>query len=58
MLIKYQVRDCCSVKIMVHYCCTGGIVGVSDFLMVSLAKATVAVGKKVGSVVAESDVSS
>lgn len=35
----------------------GAVVGVSDFLMITLAKGTVAVGKKIGTVVAESDVS-
>ncbi|XP_019857077.1 PREDICTED: spartin-like [Amphimedon queenslandica] len=34
---------------------TGAVVGVSDFLMVTLAKGTVAVGKKIGSAVADSD---
>jgi spartin len=34
---------------------SGGVVSVSNFLMMSLAKGTVAVGKKVGTVVAESD---
>ena len=55
-----QLVKICSVfcEILFFLWSAGGIVGVSDFLMVSLAKATVAVGKKVGSVVAESDVSS
>ncbi len=33
------------------------MVGVSDFLMTTLAKGTVLVGKKVGSAISESDVS-
>lgn len=37
--------------------CEGVVVGVSDFLMMNLARGTVAVGKKVGNIVAESDVS-
>ena len=34
----------------------GAVVGVSDFLMTALAKGTVVVGKKVGAVVADSEV--
>ena len=35
----------------------GVVVGVSDFLMTTLAKGTVMVGKKIGTAISESDVS-
>ena len=41
-----------------HLIYKGAVVGVSDFLMMTLAKGTVIVGKKIGSAVVESDVSS
>ena len=43
--------------VYINYSLLGVVVGVSDFLMTTLAKGTVAVGKKVGTVISESDVS-
>ena len=41
---------------MYMYMCAGYVVGVSDFLMMSLAKLTVAVGREVKNAVADTEV--
>lgn len=54
---KYQVLWLCCNGTTVYQTILGAVVGVSDFLMTTLAKGTVFVGKKIGTAVAESDVS-
>lgn len=56
MLEKYQVLRLCCNCTTVYQTIIGAVVGVSDFLMTTLAKGTVFVGKKIGTAVAESDV--